>query len=490
MKKLHQCCAVVLAAALVLCGCQSVPEQIAPTPEAAGALTQLAVPSTDEPEEAAPKTPSAIHKSFTSTDQSVHYDLNIQPAAAVSTLPTVKVQPHNLTEQDVRQAAYALFGDADFYEREPYASAKFTKSEIQDRLQRWSAYIEDEALSQLYGTEDNTFVQELLQSYIQDYTLKLETATEENVHTPCKWEFQEESRYTFAADTLTPGELANDNSAIMANCTVDGIAYAFDAVTRNKADYKLNMITAYIDSANSPFAIDEAIVRARLCRTAKPGQAQLDAVSQKAERILEELHMGQWMVASCTLREDAIGSQTEYTVQVNALPVFEGAAAIDCEPFFKLKGEEVYASNYYLTGARFTFAPDGTLLSFELTSPVDILEVGEETQVAGTAEEMVARGMNQLSLTDCYAFYTGDAGNLSGFSPVCNVSITGGTYGLIRTRVANQADQYQYTPAFVFTGTYEISNPDTGELFQWNSEPGILLALNVTNGAVLIAPGA
>lgn len=432
---------IVILGCLILCGCQKSPQNIA-APETSTASDKGAQQVFPAAEPAA-----AIHKSFKSTDGSVSFDLDIQADMAISSLPTVKVQPHYLTERDAQQTAHALFGNAELYEREPYASTVLNKTEIQDRLQRWSGYIGDDALYNLYGMEDNSFVQDLVQQYIREYTLKLETATDENTHIPCRWEYKEECRYTFASDNITLEELASANSAILANCTVNGVRYCFDAVTRNKADYKLNMITAYIDGSNSPFGIDEAIARATLCRTEKPEQSQVNAISQKAENILNEIDMGQWVIDSCTLQEDMIGNKTEYSIRVKALPVLAGAKAVDCSPFFKLKGEDVYASNYYLTGAQFTFAPDGTLLSFELTSPIDIIETGGQTEVISSTDEMIARGINQLSLTDCHAFYTGDTKKLDGIPVLCNVSITKGYYGLIRTKVANHDDQYQYIPA-------------------------------------------
>lgn len=475
---------ITILGCMILCGCQKTPQDI---------VANNTNTTSDENiqqvlHDAEPA--SEIHKSFESTDGSVHFELNIQTDTAISSLPTVKVQPHYLTKQDAQQTAHALFGDAVFYEREPYETATFSKTEIQDRLQRWSEYIGNDTLYDLYGTEDIDFVKELVQNYIREYTLKLETATDENTHIPCKWEYKEDCLYSFTPDNITQEELESANSAILANCTVNGIRYCFDAVSRNKSDYKLNIISAYIDGSNSPFAIDEAIVRATLCRTSEPDQSQINAISQKAENILSEIDMGQWMIESCTLREDTIGNKTEYSIQVSALPVLAGAKAVDCSPFFNLKGEDVYASNYYLTSAQFTFAPDGTLLSFELTSPIDIIEVGKQTEINTTTADMIARGINQLSLTDHYAFYPGDTKKLDDISAVCNVSITGGYYGLIRTKIANQDDLYQYIPSFVFTGTYDFSNPDMGDLYMYKDEEGILLALNAADGTVLIAPGA
>lgn len=477
---------LIISACLFACGCQKAPQnQIIVHDNSAGVEDgEQTRPSSD-----GGISSSIIHDSFDSTDGSVHFELDVQTDSSVLSLPTVVVEPHYFTEEDVQRVAYALLGDVEFYEREPYESASFSKSEIQERLERWSQYVNSEALRELYGMDDNSFVQELVQEYIQKYTLKLESASDKNPHTPCKWKFQEESRYTFAPENISLEELANDNSAIMANCTVNGINYCFDAVTRNKADYKLNIITVYIDGSNSPFGIDEAIVRANLCRTEKPDQSLLSAVLTKAEKLLDGIDMGQWAIDSCKLQEEIIGEQIEYSIRINALPLLDGAKATDCSPFFELK-EDVYASTYYLSNVQLTFAPDGTLLSFELTSPIDIVEVSGQTEVTSTTDIMITRAKEILSLTDWHAYYTSTSRDLSKVPVLCNVSITRGYFGLVRTRIANQENRYQYIPAFILTGTYELINSETKELYMFKDNPGIVLALNASNGAIITSPGA
>lgn len=476
-----------ILACLILCGCQKAPQSnTAENTFATGAIGNNGVHQT----QTVPKEEKAIHREFTSTDGSVQFEMDIETDVAVSTLPVVKVQPHYLTVEDAQRVAYALFGNVDFYEREPYETATYSKAEIQNRLSNWSKYVSTEELRSLYGSEDNSFIQKLVRDYIQDYTLKMESASNDNPHVRCKWEFKEESRYTFSPDNIEAEQLADDNSAIMANCTQNDIRYCFDAVTRNKNDYKLNIISVYIDGSNSPFGIDEAIARASLCRTQKPEQTKIDTIAEKAKKILNEIALGQWELESCTLRTDMIGDTPEYSICINALPVLSGGKAVDSSPFFKLKGEDVYASNYYLTSAQIVFAPDGTLLSFELTSPIDIIEVSEQVNILNTSDEMINQGINRLSLTDCLAFYTGNSKDLDGIPTLCNVNITSGFYGLIRTKVINQENEYQYIPSFVLTGTYEISNKNTGEVYMYKDIPGILLALDAADGTVLIAPGA
>lgn len=434
---------------------------------------------------------SVIHidKSFQSTDGSVQFQFNVEVDPAPAEMSTVVVTPHYLTEEDARRTAFALFGDVDFFEREPYQSVTYSKAEVQERISKWSQYANADALSELYGTNDNSFILELIKDYIYDYTQKLETAPISNPHLPCKWTFKESLLYSFEPEDLSSQELKNDNVAIMSNCAINGISYCFDAVTRNRLDYKLNVMAAYIDSSNSPFGIDDAISRSKLCRTAKPSQTQVDALKERALSILDQIDLGEWSIDSCTLEESIIGDQVEYSIQVNAVPLLGGVNAVDCAPFLKQKDENVYSSNYYLTSAQFEFAPDGTLLSFDLTSPVDITEIGESIKNVSSADSLISRVMEVLSLTDFYAFCSNIPEQYEKMPLTCNVEIERAYYGLVRTKVANEDNLYQYVPSFVVIGTMSVSNSETGDLYMVKGEPGIILALNAQNGAILIAPG-
>ena len=163
-----------ILACLILCGCQKAPQSnTAENTFATGAIDNNGVHQT----QTVPKEEKAIHREFTSTDGSVQFEMDIETDVAVSTLPVVKVQPHYLTVEDVQRVAYALFDNVDFYEREPYETATYSKAEIQNRLSNWSKYVSTEELRSLYGSEDNSFIQKLVRDYIQDYTLKMESAS-------------------------------------------------------------------------------------------------------------------------------------------------------------------------------------------------------------------------------------------------------------------------------------------------------------------------
>lgn len=481
-------CILLWLCCLCLCSCQENPSHEIVVSHSANSCIENNAEQATMHQPTDDESSIIIDRTFNSTDGSVQFNLDVKITPATADMSTVLVTPHYLTEEDVRRAATALFGDAVFFEREPYQSVIYSKSEIQDRISRWSQYANEDALSELYGMDDNSFILELIKTYIYEYTQKLETAPASNPHMPCEWTFKESLLYSFEPENLSSQELKNDNMAIMSNCVINGIPYCFDAVTRNKMDYKLNVIAVYIDSSNSPLGIDEAIVRSNLCRTSKPNQLQLDALTEKALLILTQIDLGEWSIDSCTLNENIIGDQVEYSIQISAVPLLDGVKAVDCSPFFKLKGEDIYSSNYHLTRAQLEFAPDGTLLSFDLTSPISIVETEETLQNFSSVDSAITRAMEVLSLTDFYAFCGNIPEQYEKMPLVCNVEIDRAYYGLVRTKVANEDDLYQYVPSFVVIGTMSVSNSETGDLYMVKGEPGIILALNAQNGEIIVAP--
>lgn len=84
-----------------------------------------------------------------------------------------------------------------------------------------------------------------------------ESAPEDSERTPCQWQFQNDSVYTYSPEEAASRDQSSDNEAIMATCKVNGINYRFEAVTRNKEDYKLNMLNAYTQPTETTQAYTE-----------------------------------------------------------------------------------------------------------------------------------------------------------------------------------------------------------------------------------------
>ena len=181
-------------------------------------------------------------------------------------MPVIEVVPHYLSSADANRVAVALFGETDFYEAEPMLSSNFTKAEIQEKINRWSQYTNETSIYELYGdVGDAADTVSVVKSFIVDYTELYESASDENLHKKCQWQFKKESCYLLSEEELSGLNLENDNDSIQATVKVGDVRYIFNASTRNKKDYKLNNVSVSLYDGLSPNMIDERIFQAKLC---------------------------------------------------------------------------------------------------------------------------------------------------------------------------------------------------------------------------------
>ena len=132
--------------------------------------------------------------SFSSTDKSVDFEIDVNKEILTSDMPVIEVVPHYLSSADANRVAVALFGETDFYEAEPMLSSNFTKAEIQDKINRWSQYTNETSIYELYGdVGDAADTVSVVKSFIVDYTELYESASDENLHKKCQWQFKKES---------------------------------------------------------------------------------------------------------------------------------------------------------------------------------------------------------------------------------------------------------------------------------------------------------
>lgn len=422
--------------------------------------------------------------SFSSTDKSVDFEIDVNKEILTSDMPVIEVVPHYLSSADANRVAVALFGETDFYEAEPMLSSNFTKAEIQEKINRWSQYTNETSIYELYGdVGDAADIVSVVKSFIVDYTELYESASDENLHKKCQWQFKKESCYLLSEEELSGLNLENDNDSIQATVKVGDVRYIFNASTRNKKDYKLNNVSVSLYDGLSPNMIDERIFQAKLCRTQEPSEAQISSIKEKAEGILAQMGLGDWLIDECYVNTSYFGSIPEYKVCLNAVLVLEGVKSSRRPQLNNLKSEEVYASNYYISDVKFEFSANGDLVSFKMYSPVDIKEIVNGNARVLSISELMEKATTYLALSDIYTY---------GFAAVdsideevgCKVSIANIEYGLSRVKVPNTDESYYYVPAITLEGNIEYYGKQSGNVFYF-SESTPLLILNCVDGSVI-----
>lgn len=477
---------VGLASVLIfLCGCQQSPLQNVVTSKNDGSFNASLVQTATEDKGTNKIQTAEYSEVFTSTDRTVEFRLQISEELLDRNMPVVEVVPHYLSEKDVQRVALALFGDIDFYETEPRLAAVYSKDEILEKINRWSEYANTSALSNLYGDTINIQFQEtLVKQFIETYTELYETATDESVYEQCQWQFKKDSYYWVSAEEIAGQNLENENDVIEASVKIGNINYNFSASKRNKDDFKLNNISAYLYAGTSPNSIDERIFRAWLCRTEEPTEKQIASVKAKAESILQQIQLGDWFVDECYVEKTYYGDTPEYVICVNAVPVLNNIPAIRRPQLTNLKSEDIYASNYYLTDVNFEFSANGELVSFWMYSPIDIKNTVNDNAEVLSIEGLVELAKNYLALSDYYEYGFGPMIDSTNEELSCVVNITRLDYNLTRVKVPNSDESYYYVPGIALSGNVEYYGKESGDIY-FKNDNVTLVTLNGVDGSIV-----
>lgn len=486
MKQRHYCIVLTIFAVLLFfVGCQPAPKENVVISKNDGAFDVSAVQSETRTHGDGETFDISYSNVFYSTDGSVNYYIDIDQTQSSYDMPIVKVSPYYLTNLDAKRVATAFFPDAVFYEAEPELKQHYSKSEIQEKIYRWSKYTNENALEDLYGEPIGDSYPEIVKKFVNAYTVKLETAPSENPHEPCRWEMRKDSVYYLTGEELRDADMSGDSDAISTQFTVDGIPYCFTATTRNKNDYKVNTLSCYIYDGICPRNLDERIFAANLCRTEAPTKDQVDKIRAGTEQLLEMFDLGQWKINECHVNTENYGDHLEYMVYINAVPVFNDVSAIKCEQITALRNQEGYAPNHYLTDAEFFYSPNGELISFSLFTPLTVQEIVNANVKVLDMQDLLSRAEKHLQHTDAYNFYFGQYIRYFNEKLQCNVHVSELEYGLTRIRIKDTEDAYYYVPAITLKGIVEYIGEETNQTFYISEKPEILVTINAVDGTVI-----
>lgn len=481
MKKMI--CLVLLA--VMLSGCASNPKHHVVVSKSDGSFDANVVKTATMP--SADITPKVYeyHDQFTSTDESVLFTININESVTIGETPVVEVSPHNLNGEEAKHIAHVLFEDVQYFESDPVLAQTFSKSEIQSCLSTWAKYSNQEAMNNLYGSSSEGEVK-LIRTLVERFTKEYESAPDANPDLPCQWVMKKDSYYIYPKEEADRRDTTEDNDKISASLMFNGYPYQYSVSTRNRSDFKINNIHATL-APISPADIDYDILRAQLCRTEKPKDTQLSAAKEKVEWWLSQMNLGDWEIVECKASTQFFGETPEYTIHLQAVPVFCNEPAMYREQLYNLKSEEAYASNYYLTDAKFVLAPNGELISFDLLSPVDVKQVVNENAATLTLDELIERAKDHLMLSDRYQYGLVEGMDEIEESVKCTVNISCFDYGLTRVKAPNTDESYYYVPAITLRGHIEYVGCESNNLYYSSpeDEPVVLLLLNAIDGTII-----
>lgn len=423
-------------------------------------------------------------ETFTSTDGTAEYTIKLDQELASDPLPIVEVVPHFFTGEEVEHIVRVLFGDADFYEREPWENPQYSKSQLQKKINLLSQLANKSALQELYGGDGDYEEEiEIIQFYMQLYTTQMETAPEENPHETCDWTFKSDSIYS------DPGY---GSEVIYATVDLGDVNYKIYTSRRDKSDYVQNSLSVQFGDGLGYDNLERDYFIAGLCRTGKPTEEQIAAVKEKAENYLEQMNMGDWSVCSIEVDEDQRGTVSQYEIIVTAMPVFNGVSALYGQPIGNLTSSDANASNYLMTAAMFNFSANGDLIYFSMDAPVDVKTVVNESAAILSVDELMEKAKTQLSLSGVAAGIGLPYGiydirqDVFGEDITCKITITDMEFGLARVKVPNADYAYYYVPALVLSGAADYYGKYSGTYFDtWSVTDQDLVWINAVDGSII-----
>ena len=405
--------------------------------------------------------------------------------------------PHFLSGEEVRQIARAVLPDASFYEYVP-DEQRYSRAELQDQIALWSPYATEEGFRELEGSnysdldkEYNQMVLTGIQRQLQKWSDAVETAPLENPNPACEWTFKPHSYYV------------DDNPienmfAIQASVENGPLRYAFSANQQDDSSFRVNNL----DFCLGRWAEDDReLYFAKLLRTGKPTQQQIDAARDKAQTILDRLNalgMDQWQIAEVSPEVQGTGPRDWYSIAVDVVPVFNGVPALNGQLSSRTLDEGTYAPVYYRTLICLSFSLDGALLYFGMDSPLTVKQTLNDNVLTMTTDELLEKALNQLKLSDIGNGYgLPSAKMISDYETykkeklTCTIDLTSIHYDLSlgRIKAPGDDDTYYYVPFFTLNGTVNYYGADSGNLVMSSADidgpDQPLICLNAIDGTVV-----
>ena len=416
-----------------------------------------------------------LSESFSSTDGSLKCDININSKHQILPMPIIQVRPHEITADEAKRIAQALFEGATFYDY----SEEMSKQEIEElildikqKISDWDSLVE-------YYDGDETLAQNMLDAYttqIENYSELYNSAPEYIERKVCDWEFHPITYYedTIALQSTTDDFDSYDQAMyIKATTIINDKPYSFSVCNRNESDFQVHSVFAYLDlpgTTSSHYS------------EKRPTSEEVDNTRKYVEGILEKIEPNKWKIDSCEIGESM--SSGKYNICIQATPEYNGVSVIRQEQLAGMKTDDSYAPNYYYETLTFDFS-GGDLISFEYQAPLEVVsEINSNVEIISLENSV-------KSLKDYLGTQT--VSSISSAGPLYDAdhaeyNIDEVVTGLVRTRLKDNVFEYLLVPAYSYFGSYKIYD-SAGNVLE-DSESGFeerneIAIINAVDGSII-----
>ena len=388
---------LLCCAALWLCACDS-PEQSAEIPAAGGDA------------EAA----RAVNVEFTTDDGLIKISIHDDNADAIpAAMPVFRMRPKAITSDMARQMAKGLFGKAELYEY----SEELSKAEIADMIAAYEYAVTDESIKADHGADAPQSwiesVRDARLAILEYYRNAYAMARDEVTPRACEWKFYPIEHYAVHGFDYA-GNDPYYTDAFPAGMSVDlravtefgGVPYEFWVNNNEQEDFRNHSLSVFVLVPDPGGTAEERQVQTRewymsmgLYSDTAADEDALEAACAKAVALANEMGLGEWRFNAAAADRTEITGEG-WQIDVTGRPVYEGypvnwqsAAGQDCCP----ESLTIRMTN------------SGALIDLQYTSPMEIVEVTEQTAALKTWEDMEPLAIQAMRELSCETLIPGYA---------------------------------------------------------------------------------
>lgn len=434
----------VLICTGILSGCQKTPEDDIVVNKGDEWKDNQKVEEAVQEDEDSPYTTKHQSDTFVCTKSGVKFIVDAD-VDEIHSMPIVRTRPHQIAPEEVRHWAKILFGDAKAYE----PKIKLSKSEIESEILKYRQLSNEEALYEIYGDEES--VQEM-QQYYQEEIDALEkqyaSAPETVEKKETDWIFRP-SAYYFADDfteqELNEYDYLKNTYQIKIVSLEDSTGHLpmIAATNRDESDYKVNILHFYYKDENEMTDFPNV-------------QLSEDEALQMADKLLEELHLDAWRV--CQIEKDDEDGKSSYCLTYS--PEYLDVPVLLC-PEVDLHAEDSYAANYYYSELEVRIC-NGIILAVSLTSPLDTVEILNETANVLPFDDIYQHFKSQME--NVYSEKTALENEIGMTDAEVTFNISKIDQGLFRIKEKNNENDFLMVPAYRFIGEMFVNGDMWGEM--------------------------
>ena len=381
-------------------------------------------------------------------------DISIAVDADVETLgekySVVRVLPHEITSDEVKDWADVLFEGNKAYEPETV----MTKNEIEESILKFKQKMnnKDELINECGSVEEAERTISYYEKLIENLEQLYPTAPEQHERKECDWNFKP---YEYYNDEMlgTEDSVLSDNYELNAEAEINGRKAIISATNRNASDYILHYLWFYYDD------IPE-------------GSEKKTITQEEAEEVCNGIlskigNQDQWYLYDISNQED----DDAQIMTLYYTPVYNGVPTVLVKDLYNIKSDDVYAANYFYQSLEISMY-NGELNYIYLTSPSDVTEIVNENVQLMDFDTMMDKAKNYMQLKISKASFDED------FSENEKISVEVNNIQLAMFRIKEKnKDSYLMVPAWIFYGNVLDSK---NQVIRENEQ---LLVVNAIDGS-------